>query len=125
MQRNSSTYPAHPTLPTHSSPPPSSLLSSFQTDGVILPPTVTLSSTGRERTHPDEDSGSDDEGEKVEWEREEKKGDAPSSSSSSSSPSFPPSFLALEAAALTEAIAELGGSVVPKVNWSVPRDAEW
>jgi hypothetical protein len=31
----------------------------------------------------------------------------------------------LEAAALTEAIAELGGSVVPKVNWSVPRDAEW
>ena len=34
------------------------------------------------------------------------------------------SFPELEAA-LTAAIEALGGAVCPKLNWSVPRDAEW
>jgi hypothetical protein len=91
---------------------PAEFLEWLQTDGVILPPSVALSSTGRERTQ-QEDSG--DEDEEIEWQREEE-----NVSASSSSSSFP----ALEAA-LTEVIAELGGAVVPKLNWSVPRDAEW
>jgi hypothetical protein len=55
----------------------------------------------------------------------------PSSTSSSSPPPHidgggaePESFPELEAA-LTAAIEALGGAVCPKLNWSVPRDAAW
>jgi hypothetical protein len=84
----------------------------LQADGVILPPTVALSSTGRERSQ--EEGSDDDDEEGTEWQREE---NVSASSPSSSFPAFE--------AALTEAIAELGGAVVPKLNWSVPRDVEW
>lgn len=91
----------------------SEFLSWLQTDGVILPPSVELSSTGHERTQ--HEDGEDDW--EIEWQRRVEKESICSSYSSSSFPAFE--------AALTEAIAELGGAVVPKLNWSVPRDAAW
>ena len=73
----------------------------MQTDGVILPPTVALSSTGRERT---EQTDSDDDDDEIGSQREEKEARASSSFSS---------FFPVFEAALTEAIAELRGAVAP------------
>lgn len=101
------------TLQARSITLPSEFLLWLHTDGVILPPSVELSSTGRERTQ-QEDYEDDEE---IEWQREAEEENI---SSSFSLPSFPTFETALK-----EAIAELGGAVVPKLNWSVPRDAAW
>ncbi len=76
----------------------------------MLPDTVELSSTGRPAAR-DESEDEDD-------------ASMPHPPSTTTPTAAPLSFPALEAA-LGEAIAALGGAVVPKLNWSVPRDATW
>lgn len=81
-----------------------------QADGIVLPDHVTLTSTDGTSSQ----TYSDNENKDIGWRR----GDDRHSDSS-------PSFLYAFELALTEALAELGGQAVPKMNWSVPRDAAW
>ncbi|KAL4425346.1 hypothetical protein ABPG75_009362 [Micractinium tetrahymenae] len=67
------------------------------------------------------------EDEYKEWSEsdEEAGSDAGSEDTGSAAPQPPPAELAELRRQLAEAIAELGGRVVPKLSWSCPKDAVW
>jgi len=79
-----------------------------EVDGIVLPDHVAPISTDGTSSQ----SCSDNDNEDIEWRR----GDDRINSSSRS-------FLCMFEVALTEALVELGGDAVPKIKWSVPRDA--
>jgi len=79
----------------------------LQSDGIFVPTGTAPESTQLRNANEDSDS---------EW------GDG--GSNSEGSHGNEPSFPELESAMCT-AIEELGGAVLPKLNWSAPKDAQW
>jgi hypothetical protein len=94
-------------------PLPPDFVSYLKSDGIILPRGCSLSAHSASVAEQSE-SDSEDAEEKASW------SDTDSSNSSEDKPYFP-----AVAEKIESAIAELGGRVVPKLNWSAPRDASW
>ena len=86
-------------------------------DGVRLPPNTKASSCLSAK--PQRAGGDDDDDDSKSW--------SDDSSADDASPRVPLHHPDLQALTdtLTNTIQELGGSVVPKLNWSTPKDATW
>lgn len=95
-------------------PLPPAFVQWLREDGpLVLPASVTLSSTGKEENV---DGWEDEPNDQQQQQQEQQP--------PTEDPSAPESFSELEAA-LASAIEALDGAVCPKLNWSVPRDAAW
>jgi len=104
----------HATIRSVTIPLPKEFLKYLLSDGLILPEGANVSSCANHQADDESDSWGDDEtDERICETNDEGKCD---------NPTF--SFLELNHA-IERAIDKLGGAVVPKLNWSCPKDATW
>lgn len=101
----------HVTFETQLLPLPAKVRAFLLSDGILLPPPASRGGAG----------GCDEDSDGSEW------GDAgPDGSSDSDEDTKPVSFDFPDfEAAVLEAIESLGRAVLPKLNWSAPKDAKW